>query len=142
MRSTIATRAFIDTNILLYAIEDQSLEKTQSAISLLDTLRVEGRGVISSQVVQEFAFNAIRKFGATPAEASRLCVGFQEFLFVAPTFQTTIDALRIMERWQLSFWDSLLFAAAKDAGCEILYTEDLSHGQVIEGIQIINPFLP
>ncbi len=137
-----ATKAFVDTNILVYSVDQRDLRKQEMAQSLLRKLSLAGNGVISAQITQEFSVTLISKLRYTPSQVREFCAGLSDLEFVAPTFQTTITALRIMERWQLSFWDSLLFAAAKDADCQILYTEDLSHGQVIEGIRIINPFLP
>jgi len=136
------TKAFVDTNILVYSVDQRDLRKLEVAQRLLRELTINGDGVISGQVTQEFSVTLISKLRYTPSQVGEFCAGLSDLEFIAPSFQTTIDALRIMERWQLSFWDSLLFAAAKDAGCEILYTEDLSHRQVIEGIRIINPFLP
>ncbi len=134
-------RSFIDANILLYSIDFSYPDRQTIASNLLRDLASTGTGVISIQIAHEFASNLIRKFGRTPEEASLLCEGLSDLAFAESNLDTLRDALRIMSVASLSFWDACVVAAAKQAGCAQLYSEDLNPGQVVSGIRILNPFL-
>jgi len=94
-------------------------------------------------VLQEFYVNVTRKI-AKPlslALAREIMNDYLSWQVVNNTPETILLASEIQERHLLSFWDSLIIAAAKQGGATTLLTEDLNHGQVIEGIRIENPFL-
>ena len=134
---------FVDTNILLYAHDAGAGEKRRCAADLLRQLLKSGDGVVSSQVLMEFFVNAMRKTSPTleSTDAARIVEIYAPWV-VAPTSATTVlSALRLRQSHQLSPWDALIVAAALEANCDRLLTEDLQHGQVIEGIEIVNPFV-
>lgn len=135
-------RAFVDTNVLLYAHDASETPKQPVARAVLQELWQHRSGAISSQVLQEFYVTATRKL---PKPLSR--VEAREIIDLYSTWPViTIDpsailaATRIEEAHQVSFWDALILEAARIAGAELLLTEDLGHGQIIEGVRIENPF--
>lgn len=134
--------AFIDTNILLYTIDEDpaSSSKRQRAQQLL----LSERWGWSVQVAAEFYVNATsekRPFRVAAADAAALA----ETWFAFPTLELTPDLFRaavdIQQRFQLSYWDAAIIAAAKEMSCHTLYSEDLNHGQVYDGVTVVNPFI-
>lgn len=129
---------FLDTNVLLYewdAAEQVKREKAQKLIA--------GRSaklVISSQIAQEFAYNARLKFKLSALEVDRILASYSAFAYATVDMKTVRAAISTAEQAQLSFWDALVIETAAAAGCTTLWTEDLSHGQVIRGVKIRNPF--
>ena len=134
---------FLDTNILVYSFDHSDSAKQTEAVRLIKTALQTGKGVISSQVVQEFINVATRKFEATftiedcrkylDSVLSGLCRVFT-------SIELYKHSLDIMARWGYSHYDSLIIAAALQADCEMLYSEDLHHHQKIRGLTIVDPF--
>jgi predicted nucleic acid-binding protein len=140
----MSVRAFLDTNIFVYAAEPGDRKKQAAADALIGRMIDRKTGVVSYQVVQEFLNVALKKFVVPfTAEQARLYIGavFRPLFAVQPSMGLFSDALDIRSRHRLSWYDSLIVAAAVEAGCTVLYTEDLSHGTKINGVQITNPFL-
>jgi predicted nucleic acid-binding protein len=135
-------KAFVDTNVLVYAHDQQGGEKTVSAQALLAQLWHENRGVLSTQVLQEFCVNALRKFRQpmSTEQVREVILAYRKWRTMVNSAESILRALEIKERYQLPFWDSMIVQAAESAGCEILYSEDLSHGQEYEGVLVVNPF--
>ena len=131
------TAVFADTNIVIYA-EGSDVRKAQRAMSIL-----ESGPVISSQVVTETINILTRKYGFTLPEAHEVASSLLDLCEVVPVgVETVRTAMRLAVRYQLSHWDSLIVAAACLAGCDTLHSEDLQHGQVIDGrLRIVNPFV-
>ncbi len=132
---------FLDTNILLYSISRNPGESSrrERAIALLD----EESGALSIQVLQEFYVQATRSSrpDAIPHElAVGLIETWRRFRIQDMTMHVLNSALKIRKERGFSYWDSAIVAAARTLGCDRLYTEDLSHGQVVEGVAIIDPF--
>jgi len=136
-------RQFVDTNILIYAHDMDAGQKHERAASIVKTLWEQGTGVISVQVLQEFYVNVTRKIPEplTPGQARGLVGAYGAWQVEVPTPETVVMASEIQERNQLSFWDAMILATALESGAEILLTEDLNHGQILEGVRIENPFL-
>jgi predicted nucleic acid-binding protein len=132
---------FLDTNILLYAgsqaPEDGSKHRT--AAQLVASLDF----AISTQVVQEYLSNAIRK--KELGLSARNVQDFLDSLDVITVLPVTVPLIRngwrLRSRHALSHWDATIIAAALELGCHTLYSEDLKHGQVYDGVRVINPFL-
>lgn len=135
-------RYFVDTNVLFYAYDRKDRTRHRVASDCLRQLWATGSGVTSVQVLKEFYVNATRPHGLmTPAEA-RSVIGTYLGWPVQPLEPTDVlQAAEIQERNRISFWDALVVLAAKQLGAEVLLTEDLNHGQRIEGLQVHNPFL-
>ena len=132
---------FFDTNIILYANVDVFSPKHVIAKELLEQKILYGVPCISVQVINEFVVNAMRKQKKLP-EVEEIVRGLLANLCVQSlTEEHVTDAFRITKRYQFSFWDSLIVAAALDLQCSVLYTEDMQHGQWIDGVlEIRNPF--
>ncbi len=132
---------FLDTNILLYSISCDPTEsfKRDRAIDLL----TDDTGALSIQVLQEFyvqATRASRRDVISHEHAAGLIEAWSRFRVQEMTFAVLQTALRICQTYRFSFWDSAIIAAALSLGCDKLYTEDLSHGQLVDGLAIVNPF--
>jgi predicted nucleic acid-binding protein len=134
-------RHFLDTNILLYSISRDAREaaKRERAVALLE----RDEGALSVQVLQEFYVQATRSTRPDPLPhdiAAGLIATWTRFAVQDITLSILTGALEIETSHGLSYWDSAIVAAARALGCRELYSEDMSHGQEIEGVIIINPF--
>jgi predicted nucleic acid-binding protein len=131
-----AADVFLDTNVLLYLLSSEP-SKADRAEELIS----QG-GVISVQVLNEFASVATRKLSMTVAEVREVLSTVRTSCDVVPLSTQTHDlALDFAERYHLSLFDALIIAAAALAECRTLYSEDMQHGQKIEGLTIRNPFV-
>ena len=135
---------FVDTNILLYAHDVSAGEKHRRARALVEELWRNRSGALSTQVLQELAVNLQRKsqrpLGA--AAVREIVVDYLAWDVVVNTGECVLEALDVQHRYRLSFWDALIVQAAERAGASILYTEDLSDGQVYGSVKVVNPFRP
>jgi predicted nucleic acid-binding protein len=136
----MSVRSFLDTNILVYTDDADSRDKQAAALDLIADLRATGNGVLSTQVLQEYFSAATRKLGVDPTIARRKVEIFARFQLVEIQLESILGAIDLHRLHQVSFWDGLILRAAIDAGCQILYTEDLQDGRSITGIEIRNPF--
>jgi predicted nucleic acid-binding protein len=128
---------FLDTNVLVYAVSDDA-KKADEAERL-----IASGGVISVQVLNEFASVATKKLQRRVALVRDILARFRALCMVVPMdVATHEDGLDLAERHRLAIYDSMIVAAALRAGCSVLYSEDFAHGQVIEGLTIRNPFVP
>ncbi|MBI3372619.1 MAG: PIN domain-containing protein [Betaproteobacteria bacterium] len=132
------TAYFLDTNVLVYAFAEDDPRRRGIARSLAES----GDALISTQVLSELANVLTRRMGFSPSETRKRVAGIAascEVMMVTPS--VVGDALRIMERYQYSFHDSQILAAALGAGAKVLYSEDLQREQVIDGtLTIRSPF--
>jgi predicted nucleic acid-binding protein len=135
-------KAFVDTNILVYAHDLDATGKRKIAQKTLSDLWENGTGTISIQVLHEFYVTVTRKIPKpiSIAIARGIIENYLTWPLIMNDEKTMMHATEIEERYRLSFWDALILAAACRAKAEILLTEDLSHDQEIEGIRIVNPF--
>lgn len=135
--------SFLDSNIFIYTFDDVALEKQRIAQELVRTALQDGSGVISYQVTQEVLNVLTRKltFPMDVGDATRYLATTLEPLWrVQPSAELFRAGLTLQARYQFGFYDSLIVAAALSAGCARLYSEDLQHGQRIEGLTIEDPF--
>ena len=137
-------KSFLDTNIFVYANDRHEPAKQAIATDLIRQLTVNGDGVISYQVLHEF-FNVALKLTSrkmSSAEANLFLENvFRPLQIVPSSIPLVSDAIHIQERYRLGWYDSLIVSAAQQAGCSILYSEDLQHGQKFGTVTIRNPFL-
>ena len=135
------TVSFFDTNIFLYAASNAAEDagKKQIASELIRSTPC----AISAQVMQEFIANALRKKSLGLSETDiEVFLEFTTGLTVAPvTAELVATACQLRLRHRISQWDATILAAAMHLGCKILYTEDLNHGQIYDGVEVCNPFL-
>jgi predicted nucleic acid-binding protein len=138
-----ADLVFVDTNVLLYAVDDREPGKRDRARQWLAACWRRRCGRLSTQVLNEFYWNASRKFssmvsrGDARAEVRR----YQQWLPWQVDHATVETAWAAEARYGLAYWDALLVAAAKHQGCDCLLSEDLQHEQSLDGILVLNPFL-
>jgi predicted nucleic acid-binding protein len=134
-------KTFIDTNILVYAHNLDAMIRNEVARKLITSLWDQRTGVLSMQVLQEFYVVMTRKVAVPirPLEARSIVRIYLPWV-VEPNAEMILAASEIEERYQISFWDAMIIAAAHRAGVYRIVTEDLNHGQYIEGIFIENPF--
>ena len=136
-------RDFIDTNVFVYQLERLDVRKAAIADRLIRQGIVDGTACISFQVVQECVNTALRKaeIPLTEPDLRRYLDSVMvPFLIVQPSFRLYHSSLDIHARYQFSFYDSLIVAAALEAGCTRLYSEDMQHGHQIQNLTIQNPF--
>ncbi len=133
---------FLDTNIIVYSFSEDS-KKRSVAINLIRNALESGKGVVSSQVVQEFVNVALFKF-KVPLKAEDCIEYIKKYLEPLCDVNTDLEmiqeAIRIRIGNKISFYDSLIIAAALQSECNLLYSEDLNHGQKIRNLKIVNPF--
>jgi predicted nucleic acid-binding protein len=140
----MSDRFFLDTNIFVYSFDLGAARKAKTATQLIRKALSTQKGVISYQVVQEF-FNVMLKHFPQPmtgADAEQYrSAAFRPLLSVHSSQGLFAEALRICSRHRLSWFDSLILAAALQAECDVLYSEDFHHGQRFGTLRIANPFL-
>jgi predicted nucleic acid-binding protein len=140
-----AGRALVDTNIIVYAYDIDDAVKHQIAVDLLKALSVAGRFVLSVQILNEFSSVMMRPRRATPQSPDEIATTLRRLASLGDvlplTSEITFLALDAMPRHGFSFWDSLVWAAAREHGIGTVYSEDFQHGRDIEGVRYVNPFL-
>ncbi len=136
-------KVFVDTNVLVYGHNSDDSVKHEIAKRRLAELWEAETGACSTQVLQEFYVTITRKIPKPLAKpmARELVRTYGVWLGDPSSLDQIVRATEIEELHRLSFWDSLILASASHAGAEVLLSEDLNHGQVIEGVRIENPFL-
>jgi predicted nucleic acid-binding protein len=130
---------FFDTNILLYAASSAKSEQNKRT-KARELLAMDGGG-LSVQVQAEFYVNATGKFKLPHDKVVGILESLDSYPVLALTEAVFWAALQIKGRYQLSYWDSAIIAAALELGCHTVYSEDLNHGQSYAGVRVINPFL-
>ena len=135
-------RVFVDTNVLIYAHDLDAGRKHVRAAAIVADLWERENGIISTQVLQAFYVKVTRKIvkPLTPAAARGIIRNYLAWRVEPNEPSAVLLASEIGERNRISFWDALIVAAAIDGRAEQTLTEDLQAGEVIEGIQIVNPF--
>jgi predicted nucleic acid-binding protein len=135
-------REFVDANVLVYAYDASAAKKKAAAERLLAQLWNAGNGCLSVQVLQEFFVTVTGKV-AEPLSLEEAADRVRElaaWTVLAPGVDDVLHAIALQKQTKLSFWDAMIVHAAAELGCDVLWTEDLSHGQVIRGVRIRNPF--
>jgi predicted nucleic acid-binding protein len=135
-------RCFVDTNILIYAHTPTEGRKYDIAKALIDDLWLSKRGVLSTQVFQEFCVVLTRKMRPrrSVTETVERARNFLSWRTIAGSAELAISALEFSSSHNLSYWDALIIGAAQSAKCPILYTEDLNNGQQFGSVRVVNPF--
>lgn len=138
----MTARVFVDTNVLVYQLDQREPDKQVQARSWMDHLWDTQTGRTSFQVLQEFYVTVTRKLdpGLNPEAARKIVRALWAWRPVAVDERIFIAAWGLQDRFQLSWWDALIVSAARSAGCPYLLTEDLQHGQDLDGVRVVNPF--
>lgn len=138
----MSDKYFLDTNIIVYSFDNNNPVKQGIAKKLISNA-LNHKGCISYQVAQEFLNVATGKFKtqlSIPESKVFINAVLAPLCEVFPSIEFYNSALQIKERWQYSFYDSLIITAALQAECTTLYSEDMQHDQAIGNLNIINPF--
>ena len=140
----MSARFFLDTNILIYAMDPSDPEKQSVALRWVGRAHETGLGVVSYQVVQEWFYAVLRKAKVryTPEEAEAVYRTLLEPLWRIDSSRALVaTAIGLHREHSFSWWDSLIVSAALEADCGWLLSEDLQHGREVGGLRIENPFL-
>jgi predicted nucleic acid-binding protein len=136
-------KVFVDTNILVYAHDLDAGNKHDQAAEIVSQVWESRNGVLSTQVLQEFYVTLTRKVSSTLSklEARKLVQKYSHWHLVLNDLTIILQASEIEESNNISFLDALIVSAAYSQNVPTILTEDLNHGQIIEGIFIRNPFI-
>lgn len=136
----MSVEAFLDTNVLVYAVAggDEHAEKRRRSVELIETVEFG----LSAQVLQEFYVTVVRKLELplSPAGALEWIEQLEAFPCLPVDASIVKTGAEVSERYQISYWDGAIVAAAAALGAATLYTEDLSHDQIYLEVRAVNPF--
>lgn len=138
-KSSTMSKVFVDTNILVYASDKDSPEKRKTAKDILHKHALEA--VISTQVVQEYYFSAVKKLKIDPHQAKTIITKFEGFEIIPVLMDDIYRAIDATILRKVSFWDALILAMAEKANCSIVYSEGFNPGQTYGNVTVKNPFL-
>ena len=132
-------KTFLDTNVVVYLYSGDEPEKQAAALALIE----RSNPVVSTQVLSELANTLSRKFALPYDLVAKAVAEVRDACTVIPVMPDTIaQALALAQKYRYSYYDSLILAAALSAGCEMLATEDMQQGQIIEDVLTIHcPFV-
>jgi predicted nucleic acid-binding protein len=136
----MTARSFFDTNVIVYGDDKSAPAKQRHALDLLAEHRRAGTGVVSLQVLQEYFVTVTRKLHVEPSVARRKVELLAEFHVAVPQLSDVLAAIDLHRLHGFSFWDALILRMAQQAGCKVLFSEDLQETRQVEGIHVVNPF--
>lgn len=139
-RMSGARRCFVDTNVLLYVLDEKDRDKQHICRNAVDRLWAQNTGRISWQVLHEFYVNAVRKLGVPAAVARASVQTYTLWQPVEASAGLLERAWYWMDKAQLAYWDALIVAAAERSSCDVLLSEDFSHGRRFGMVVVTNPF--
>ncbi|HVB09590.1 MAG TPA: PIN domain-containing protein [Bacillota bacterium] len=139
-----ASRQFVDTNVLVYAVDLTAGAKRAVAASLLEGLWSSRAGCVSVQVLQEFyvAVTRITRPLIVDSEGGAVTAQYACWRTHRPGPEDVLAAIDIHHRHRVSLWDAMIIRSAAQLGCAVLWSEDLSDGTTYDGVLVRNPFLP
>jgi predicted nucleic acid-binding protein len=137
----MTANVFVDTNVLLYALDQADAKKQSAARAWRTALWTNKRGRLSVQVLQEFYANVLRKWPSARDVARSEIRNLVAWQPLPMDSRLLSRGWALQDRYQLSFWDALIVAAAQSLACQYLLTEDLQNGQDFDGVRVINPFV-
>lgn len=140
--ASVERRFSLDSNILVYAADrDADENRHKTSLALMEHAATSDC-VLTLQSLTEFFFATTRKRLLRPEEASAFVADWLEVFQVAPNAVGDLqEAMRVLERFRISFWDAMLWATARRAGCSAILSEDFQDGQVVQDVRFVNPFL-
>ena len=134
-------KVFIDTNIIVYANDKRESKKQVQAIHVIKSLMKDKRGVISTQVLQEYAYVAIGKLHQSQDVILRQLKLLELLQVINQSTDQIRRAVEIVQLYKIGFWDACIISNAEYANCLKIFSEDLNTGQFYSGIQVVNPFV-
>jgi predicted nucleic acid-binding protein len=136
----MSARSFFDSNVLVYTDDKASPAKQRRALDLVAEHRRAGTGAVSLQVLQEYFVTVTRKLHVDSRVGRRKVELLAEFDVAVPEVADILAAIDLHRLHGFSFWDALIVRSAKQAGCSILFSEDLQSGREFNGLRVVNPF--
>lgn len=133
-------RVFIDTNVIVYTYDEDAPVKRDEARRLVKDAFIKNIGVVSGQVLSETYVTLTKKIGIPVSDALEEIRRCSRFRVVEITSNLVLRAIEIQSEYDLSYWDSLIIAAAEFASCDIVWSEDLNDGQRYGSVIVRNPF--
>jgi predicted nucleic acid-binding protein len=142
MTEPVTGRAFVDTNVVVYAADESPAEQAKHDVAVELLTRDPESLVLSTQVLQEFYHVVTRRLEKPldPQRAAAATRALTRLIVVGSDAELVLAAIETSRSAQLSIWDALIIEAARGAGCERVLSEDLGDGQTIRGVRIENPF--
>jgi predicted nucleic acid-binding protein len=131
---------FLDTNVLMYALDPRDPEKQAIATALVKQLSSMANAMVSTQVLIELFSNLHRKLNISRERAAMLCYSLTDWHVVASDLPLVMKAMARSAESQLSIWDSMVVEAALVGGAQTLYSEDFTSGQRFGSLRVVNPF--
>ena len=135
------SKILVDTNLFVYSIDQREPEKKEKARAILKKIIDSHQPVISTQVIKEFYVVATTKLKAEQLIVKNIIHNFRNIEVVNNDLDLIEQAIDISVISQLSFWDSMIIAAAEKANCEFVFSEDLNAGQTYRGVMVSDPFV-
>jgi predicted nucleic acid-binding protein len=136
----MTVRCFVDSNVFVYADDRSAGAKRDRARELIREVMSARTGVLSLQVLQEYFAVSTRKLGVSAAAARRRIELLSRLDVVILGVEDLLAAVDLHRLHGFAIWDALVIRAALNAGCRILYSEDLQEGRRIDGLEVVNPF--
>lgn len=135
-------KAFVDTNVLVYAYDRGAGDKYTKARSTISQLWNESSGVLSTQVLQEFYINVRRKAQRpiSISSARSLVADYMAWDPVVNDGTSILEAMDAERHYKISFWDALIVVAAQKSEADVILSEDFGHGQKYGSVRVLNPF--
>ena len=131
-------KIFIDSNIFLYAFSNKNFDKQKIAAQI-----IKQEYTINVQVINEVSNNMLKKLNFSNIEIKKFILScYERYNVVNYSKDIFINASELRQKYNISYWDSLIISSALENGCTILYTEDMQHNQIIQNqLKIVNPFM-
>ncbi len=136
----MATRSFVDTNVLIYAEVSDAPVKQRVALDLLKRLYDEALGVLSTQVLQEYCNVALKKLHLPARHVRAQLDLYGQFEVIQVTPAIIHAALDLHQTRSIAFYDAIIVATVQTAGCDVVFSEDMHTGESLAGVRIVNPF--
>ena len=133
---------FIDSNIVVYANDARETGKQTQAIEVIIACMKAKNGVVSIQVLQEYANIALKKLQQPSPIVLRQLKLLEALRVITPSPKAVRRSVEISQSYKISFWDAGIVAAAEEGDCEVIFSEDLNPGQYYAGIEVVDPFKP
>jgi len=138
----LRTLEFVDTNVLIYAHDLSAGKKFIQARGLITDLWGSRQGCVSIQMLQEFFVTITQKVAWLMVSeiASEIIAGLATWQVHRPGADDVLDAIKIKDRYHISFWDAMIITSAHHLGCRTLWSEDFNPGQAFKQVIVTNPF--
>jgi predicted nucleic acid-binding protein len=133
-------KEFVDTNVLIYAFDATAGAKREAAVELMERLWTARTGCVSMQVLQEFYVTVTKKLRMPSNSALAQVERLGTWTVHRPAIGDVLRAIELHQKQKISFWDAMIIRSAIGSGCSVVWSEDLSHGQQLDGVTIQNPF--